>query len=68
MIVAVFAFALAGRAFGQSAPAFEVADIKPSDPSTRMAGKGRLLPGGRIEVPGQSLDNLIMFATACRRT
>jgi uncharacterized protein (TIGR03435 family) len=27
-----------------------------------MAGKGRLLPGGRIEVPGQSLDNLIMFA------
>lgn len=43
-------------------PAFEVADIKPSDPSVAKAGKGRILPGGRIEVPGYSVKDLMMFA------
>jgi uncharacterized protein (TIGR03435 family) len=42
-------------------PAFEVADIKPSDPSITKMGKGRMLPGGRIEVPGYTLRELIMF-------
>jgi hypothetical protein len=42
-------------------PAFEVADIKPSDPSTAMPGKGRMLPGGRIEIPGMTVKNFIMF-------
>ena len=42
--------------------AFEVADIKPSDPSVMKMGKGRMLPGGRIEVPGFTLRELIMFA------
>ena len=44
-----------------AAPAFEVADIKPSDPSVLKMGKGRMLPGGRIEVPGYTLRELIMF-------
>ena len=43
-------------------PAFEVADIKPSDPAARMPGKGRMLPGGRIEVPTITLRELIVFA------
>ncbi len=43
-------------------PSFEVAAIKPSDPANPMPGKGRILPGGRIEIPGMTLNNLIMFA------
>jgi len=43
-------------------PAFEVADIKPSDPSVLRMGKGRVLPGGRLEVPAYTLKDLIMFA------
>jgi uncharacterized protein (TIGR03435 family) len=42
-------------------PEFEVADIRPSDPSIMKMGKGRMLPGGRIEVPGYTLRELIMF-------
>ena len=45
----------------QTPAAFEVADIKPSDPSVLKMGKGRMLPGGRIEVPGYTLRELIMF-------
>ena len=49
-------------AFAQSSqPAFEVADVKPSDPAVVKAGKGRMLPGGRIEVPGYTLRELILF-------
>ncbi len=33
-------------------PEFEVADIRPSDPSVMKMGKGRMLPGGRTEVGG----------------
>lgn len=42
-------------------PAFEVADVKPSDPAVVKMGKGRMLPGGRIEVPGYTVKDLIMF-------
>ena len=42
---------------------FEVAEIKPSDPSVQKMGKGRMLPGGRIEVPGYTLRELIMFSS-----
>jgi uncharacterized protein (TIGR03435 family) len=42
--------------------AFEVADIKPADPSITKMGKGRMLPGGRIEVPGYTLRELMLFA------
>ena len=44
-----------------AAPAFEVADIRPSDPSVLKMGKGRMLPGGRIEVPGYTLRELFML-------
>jgi uncharacterized protein (TIGR03435 family) len=43
-------------------PSFEVADIKPSDSSVMKMGKGRVLPGGRIEVPGYTVKDLIMFS------
>lgn len=44
-------------------PTFEVADIKPSDPANlNTRGKGRILPGGRIELPGATLKELIIFA------
>jgi uncharacterized protein (TIGR03435 family) len=45
-------------------PTFEVADIKPSDPSAQKPGKGRMLPGGRIEVPAQTVRDLMAFAYA----
>jgi uncharacterized protein (TIGR03435 family) len=44
-----------------SSPAFEVADIKPHDPSTPVRGKGRII-GGRIDLPGATLNNLITLA------
>src|SRR5262249_10712995 len=43
-------------------PAFEVADIKPSSTPNAERGKGRILPGGRIEVPNVTLKELIIFA------
>jgi uncharacterized protein (TIGR03435 family) len=46
----------------QSQAAFEVADIKASDPSNPMPQKSRVLPGGRLEVPGMTLRNLITMA------
>jgi len=47
----------------QSGPSFEVADIKPSDPSVIKMGKGRILPGGQIQVPGYTLRDLLMFSS-----
>ena len=55
-------FLFAFQAFTQSPvlPSFEVADVKPSKEA--MPGKGRILPGGRIEIPGASLKDLIRLA------
>src|SRR5580692_2780240 len=64
LILAVMAAMPALMPAGQAAstgPAFEVSDVKPSDPSVIKMGKGRSLPGGRIEVPGYTLRELIMF-------
>jgi uncharacterized protein (TIGR03435 family) len=62
-IAAAVFLLLSGAAYAQqSQPAFEVAEIKPADPSNPMARKGRILPGGRIEVPGMTLKNLIVMA------
>jgi uncharacterized protein (TIGR03435 family) len=42
---------------------FEVVDLRPRDPNNPVpAGKGRMLPGGRIEVSGITLTNMIMMA------
>jgi uncharacterized protein (TIGR03435 family) len=41
---------------------FEVADIKPSQSPNAEPRKGRILPGGRIEVPNTTLKELIIFA------
>ena len=60
LIVAILAMIPALLA-AQAPAAFEVADIKPSDPSIIKMGKGRMLPGGRLEVPDYTLRELIMF-------
>jgi uncharacterized protein (TIGR03435 family) len=52
----------AGLACAWQSPAFEVAEIKPSDPNVQNRGKGRILPGGRIEVPAQTVRDLMSFA------
>jgi uncharacterized protein (TIGR03435 family) len=44
-----------------SSPAFEVADIKPHDPSIPVSGKGRIT-GSRIDLPGGTLNMLISIA------
>jgi uncharacterized protein (TIGR03435 family) len=41
---------------------FEVADIKPSNPSKLEFRKARILPGGRLEVPNATLKELVIFA------
>src|SRR5258708_2514927 len=56
---------LSCAAFAQSSavqPAFEVADLKTSDPAIPRPQKGRMLPGGRIEAPGMTLKNFMMMA------
>jgi len=58
--VLITATALAGWAQTKS-PAFEVADIKAHDPSVPVSGKGRIT-GGRIDMPGGTLNMLISFA------
>jgi uncharacterized protein (TIGR03435 family) len=47
-------------------PSFEVAEIKPADPNNPMPGKGRMLPGGRLDLPGMTLKRIIMFAYGAR--
>jgi uncharacterized protein (TIGR03435 family) len=64
MLLLVSVFLLTVGGYGQSTaslPAFEVADIKPSSPDA-IRSKGRILPGGRIEMPGGTLKELVMFA------
>jgi len=56
---------LSHAAFGQAPappPEFEVADVQVSKSVNPERGKGRVLPGGRIEVPNSTLKNLIMAA------
>ena len=43
-------------------PYFEVAELKPSDPKSPLQRKGRILPGGRLEVGGMSARDMIVFA------
>jgi uncharacterized protein (TIGR03435 family) len=54
----------AASALAQSTPppAFEVAEIKPSPTKDIMPGKGRFLPGGRIEIPHATLKELMIGA------
>ena len=61
VIVLWMAWAALLPAWQDRAPSFEVAEIKPSDPSVLKPGKGRMLPGGQIAVPGYTLRELIMF-------
>jgi uncharacterized protein (TIGR03435 family) len=64
LTIAVLGAVLSWAAHGQTPskpPAFEVVEIKPSDPANIMARKGRMLPGGRVELPGVTLVNCIMF-------
>jgi uncharacterized protein (TIGR03435 family) len=61
-VLATVAFIGAAGQTVNKAPAFEVADIKPSDPARGGPGKERLLPGGRIELPGVTVMNLIMVS------
>jgi uncharacterized protein (TIGR03435 family) len=56
---------LCHAAFGQAParmPEFEVADVQVSKSTSPEQGKGRMLPGGRIEVPNTTLKNLVMAA------
>jgi uncharacterized protein (TIGR03435 family) len=53
--------AMAGAAFAQTAPVFEVASVKPSSPDARMLDF-RVQPGGRLDVMNQTLRIIIMQA------
>jgi uncharacterized protein (TIGR03435 family) len=60
---------LARAVYGQDAaaplakmPEFEVADVQVSKSANSEQGKGRVLPGGRIEIPNSTLKNLVMAA------
>ncbi len=60
----VTTFLGAWQVYGQShpqRPSFEVADVKPSDQAKASQGKERILPGGRVELPGETVLSLIMF-------
>jgi uncharacterized protein (TIGR03435 family) len=61
LIILGLAFAALLPAWQDRGPSFEVAEIKPSDPSVLKPGKGRMLPGGQVAVPGYTLRELIMF-------
>jgi uncharacterized protein (TIGR03435 family) len=57
------------QAFGQppsQRPTFEVADIRPSDQAKTLELKERILPGGRVELPGETVVSLMMFAYSVR--
>jgi uncharacterized protein (TIGR03435 family) len=43
-------------------PQFEVAEVKVSNSVNPEQGKGRMLPGGRLEVPNTTLKSFIMAA------
>jgi hypothetical protein len=57
------------QVFGQSPsqrPSFEVADIRPSDQAKTLESKERILPSGRVELPGETIVSLMMFAYSVR--
>jgi uncharacterized protein (TIGR03435 family) len=62
LIVGGFLFLAACASFAQSgkAPAFEVASVKPAEPSGYM--DFRIQPGGRLEVTSQTLRLIVMQA------
>jgi uncharacterized protein (TIGR03435 family) len=63
MRFAAVAFLVPVTIFAQGArPSFEVADVKPSDAPADRPGKGRILPGGRIDAPAQSVIDLMRLA------
>jgi uncharacterized protein (TIGR03435 family) len=52
------------QAYGQppsQRPSFEVADIRPTDQAKALDSKERILPSGRVELPGETVVSLIMF-------
>ena len=54
-----------GSALAQDAsprPSFEVAAIRPSNPANGIPGKGKALPGGRIELYGMTAKDMVVFA------
>jgi uncharacterized protein (TIGR03435 family) len=64
--ISTLAVFIAFRVLAQSAaapPAFEVADIKPSAANdVRLPGKGKLGPGGRVEIPHTTLKEFMIGA------
>jgi uncharacterized protein (TIGR03435 family) len=60
----VIALLTVWQAYGQppsQRPSFEVADIKPADQAKAVNSKERILPSGRVELPGETVVSLIMF-------
>jgi len=55
------AFLLSGLLPGQSKARFEVADVHVSPPGTRQ-GDGGFMPGGRVELHGATMLDLISYA------
>jgi uncharacterized protein (TIGR03435 family) len=60
----IVAFLTVWQAYGQPSSqrlSFEVADIRPSDQTKAQESKERILPSGRVELPGETVVSLIMF-------
>jgi uncharacterized protein (TIGR03435 family) len=60
----IIALLTVGQAHGQppsQRPSFEVADIRPTDQAKALDAKERILPSGRVELPGETVVSLIMF-------
>jgi uncharacterized protein (TIGR03435 family) len=51
-----------GTLQAQSAPAFEVASVKPADPAAQRFGRPQFLPGGRFTASGLPLEIIIAAA------
>jgi uncharacterized protein (TIGR03435 family) len=68
--ITLFITLLSGfQVFGQppsQRPSFEVADIRPSDQARTLELKERILPSGRVELPGETIVSLMMFAYSVR--
>ncbi len=65
MTIPTLTFIPALAAFSQflaKPPAFEVASVKPNTSGSLKQGKGRFLPGGRVEFPNGTVKHFIMAA------